>query len=61
MSLWNEWGVFLEGYFGEIIKDMEKNLVRRGSEFETMQQHIEYVAKRDVLLEMIKMLSKRYD
>ena len=61
MQLWGEYGVFIEQILERQVRRYENDLHRRDTEWETLQQDIEYTAKRQALKELRETLSKHYE
>lgn len=58
-QLWNDWGNFLTMIFDRLISENE--IVRKDTEWETLRQSIEFCAKKQVLIDLKKLLEKQYE
>ena len=61
LQLWNDYGQYLDGIFAQMLKDYETQLSAKDSEWETAKQQVEYLAKKQALIDLKKILSNRYE
>lgn len=61
MQLWNDWGNFITMVLDRLIVESCDELVRKDTEWETLRQSIEFCAKKQVLIELKKILEKHYE
>lgn len=61
MQMWSDYGGYLEEIFFRLLKDYEQNLNSNGDEWFNAKQSVEYLAKKQTLIELKKILSNRYE
>ena len=61
MQMWNDYGVYLEEVFARMIKDNEASLNSSGDQWHSAKQNVEYLAKKQTLIDLKKILAMRYD
>lgn len=61
MQMWNDYGNYLEEIFVRLLKDYEQNLNNNGDGWFNAKQLVEYLAKKQVLIELKKLLSNHYE
>ena len=61
MQLWNDYGNYLESIFIRMMKEAEENLNSGGDQFHCARQTIDYLARKQTLIDLKKILSNRYD
>ena len=60
MQLWNQSEQTLRVVFDKLLEEYVAGLARQTTEWETLRQSIEFSAKKQVLLDLKKVLSKDY-
>lgn len=60
VELWNRYSEVLKRVASLSVESAEAQLGRASNEFESMRQQIEYVAKKEAIVEFLKVLSKHY-
>lgn len=61
MQCWNDWENLITMILDRLIMESSEEIVRRDSEWETLRQSIEFCAKKQVLIDLKKILEKRYE
>ena len=61
MQMWNDYGVYLEEVFARMIKDNEASLTSFGEEWFVARQLTDYLARKQALIDLKKILSQRYE
>lgn len=61
MAGWQEYGEVLNGVFDKLISEYESDFKQQATEWEAARQQVEYIAKKQALLDLKKILTKRYD
>ncbi len=59
--MWNDYGVYLEEIFVRMIKDNEASLNSSGDQWHCARQNVEYLAKKQAVIDLKKVLSQRYE
>ena len=59
--LWSEYHHILQIVFERLIQDYTDELSRRDTEWENLRQSIEYVAKRQAVIDVKPELSRKYE
>lgn len=61
MQMWNDYGVYLEEVFARMIKENEAGLTSHGEEWFVARQLTDYLARKQALIDLKKILSNRYE
>ena len=61
LQLWNDYEQYLDGILVQMLKDYESQLSSKNTEWETTRQQVEYLARKQTLVDIKKILSNRYE
>ena len=62
LQMWNDYGVYLDEIFMRMIKGYETNLQSNaGDQWFNARQMVEYLAKKQTLIDLKKLFSNRYE
>lgn len=61
MQLWQKWGDFLTEVLMRQLKNYERDLVRKNTEWENAEQLVSYLARKQTLIDLKNILERRYE
>ena len=61
MQLWNDYGQYLDEILARQIKEYESRLFSSDDQWANTKQLVEYMAQKQALIDLKKLLSNRYE